>query len=692
MPVFVGRAEELAALDDVVRAPDRDQVAAAVVIGDPGTGKSRLLAEAAARSRIRTRLRLIGYEPESEIPLASAAELLRTLAAEAPHGERLDRLVFAPGPDESPLEPVRIFEAAHRALRVAGPALMLVDDAQWLDPLSVALCHYLVRAAQTSGQPLALLVAGRPSPNVTALAESLPQVLSADRVRRIDLGPLPTEEAVELAKALAPDVDDDSARELAETSGGSPFWLEALARGGATDDHPGRLVTARLRGASADAGALLALLAVAARPLGMLAVADLYNWDVARAEQAARELTARGVTVDARGTISLAHDLIRAAAADEIPVDRRRELHRLLGDWLVRDAGTDVRRLREAVDHRRAAGLPSLDLALRLVRSPERRLLGADGLRLLASIADEAATGDATLTLHEEIASLASDLAEHEIAVDRWSLVAERSQPGARRAEALLSASRAAYGLDRAAEARELLERSRELGNGDAVLRLEQDTHDAAILLWLEQRIQEGRERARAAVGAALSLAARSGGREALDVRARQAYADALRLEYEGAVIDCDRDGVLRAAEAREAAARGLDLECTCGHRSRSAWPCARTDAYPRGSGVPAACGSRRSGRFSLASSSTPASSSPARWRSRVICRRRKPSSGRRPRLPRAPATYRELGTASPGRRRQSRSRVVGRTRLSEASSPPTSRTSITESSSTGISRSGVPA
>lgn len=562
MPVFVGRADELAALSEIADAAAGGQVAAALIIGDPGSGKSRLLAEAAAQARLPNRLRMVGYEPEREVPLASASDFLRALADPTPQARRLDALVFAAGREESPLEPLRIFEAAHRALRAAGPTLVLVDDVQWLDDLSLALCHYLVRAAEASGQPLALIAAGRPSPNATSLVDSLAQVLASGHVRRIELGPLSSDEALELVMALAPTVGDYLAREFAETSGGSPFWLEALVRSGGADVQAGRLVTARLGGTSTDAGTLLALLAVAARPVALVDAAALHDWKIQRAEQAGRELSTRGIAIEAGGTLRLAHDLIRAAVIAEVPAHHRREIHRLLGDWLARNAETDVRRLREAVGHRHAAGLPSLDLANRLVRSSQRRLLGVDGLRLLASIADETEPFDAeALVLHEGIASLATELAEHDEALERWSLVAERAEPAHRRASALLAASQAAYGLARAAEARELLEHSRQIETCDEVLRLEQDTHESAILLWLEQRTTEGHALAREAVDAATRLASRSGGVSALDSRARRAYIDALRLDYEATVMEGDREGALHAAEAREAAARGFDLE-----------------------------------------------------------------------------------------------------------------------------------
>src|SRR6266545_6813265 len=74
--MLIGRAEELQALERVIGA---DTPAAAIVLGESGTGKTRLLAEAIGRSRRATLLRVQGYETEEPIALAAAAALLRTL-------------------------------------------------------------------------------------------------------------------------------------------------------------------------------------------------------------------------------------------------------------------------------------------------------------------------------------------------------------------------------------------------------------------------------------------------------------------------------------------------------------------------------------------------------------------------------------------------------------------------------------
>ena len=557
MSVFVGRVDELETLAGIARTASAGEAALAMVVGEPGSGKSRLLAEARSRAALEHTFSVLGYEPERNVPLAAAAPLLRTLTEVPRDGPLLDALLFRPGAAGA-LEPVRVFEAAHRAFRALQPALLVIDDLQWMDELSYALCHYLLRAARDSRQRLAVFAATRPHDKGTELAEAL----SADRVTVIELSPLSREEGVQLARALDPGLDRSRAVQLYEQARGSPFWLEALVRRGDAVAGPAQFLTGRLRGAGADAGALLSLLAVIARPVDLAEAAAFLAWPVERVDAALGDLTVRGIAIRPGATARLAHDLIREAALGGLPEEPRRELHRRLAERLELEAGDDLRQLRQALEHRQAAGLPTLGLALRLVNTPRRTLLGPDGLRLLAAVADETdPLDDDALALQEEVASLADELAEHDEALARWSLVAERAATPVRRASALLAASKAAYALARLAEAREFLAHSRQVEADDEVLRLEQQTHEAAILLWLEQRTTEGRVLARQAVAAASRLATRSGGVDELEGRARRAYIDALRLDYEAAMQQGDAKALLAAAEAREAAARGFDLE-----------------------------------------------------------------------------------------------------------------------------------
>jgi hypothetical protein len=115
---FVGRRVELALLDSVCsRTNAESSPAAALISGLPGSGKTRLLAELRSRQRATVKLGITGYESAIEVPLAAAADLLRELGKVSGAGEILSEYLFGPASTEDrSLEPLRLFEAARRAL------------------------------------------------------------------------------------------------------------------------------------------------------------------------------------------------------------------------------------------------------------------------------------------------------------------------------------------------------------------------------------------------------------------------------------------------------------------------------------------------------------------------------------------------------------------------------------------------
>jgi DNA-binding CsgD family transcriptional regulator len=555
---FVGRSEELRVLAAVLAAPDAGPTAA-VVVGDPGNGKSRLLQEASERAQLENSFRVVGYEPERQVPLSSAAAFLRAVSDGSVAGRRLATILFE---DTDRLEPMRVFEAAHRCVEPLEHLLLLVDDLQWVDELSLALCHYLVRAGEAAGQRLALIAAARPSAQAATFSASLRQVLPANRIADVTLGPMSPDESLELVASLAPRLGDEIARTVSARAAGSPFWLEALVRTTGGEADAAQLVTARLRGARADAGMLVALLAVAARPLTLSDTAALLGWPAERVEHAATDLVTRGVAVEsAAGGVQLAHDLVREAAYRDVPEATRRSLHDRLADWLESFAGDDLGSLREALTHRHAAGGPAIDLAIRVARAPRHTLLGDEGLRLLAAIADAGdPAGPQALTLHAAVAALSAELGEHAAAIDRWTRISERATDPLERASALLAASRSAAALDQREAARAYLERSRTAGVVDEVFELERATQAASLELWAPTGEQApGREQAYEVARHAHEVADESGGVSALDARTRRAYLEAVRVEYEAAYQDDDVEGLLRTAEERTLVARGFD-------------------------------------------------------------------------------------------------------------------------------------
>jgi len=376
----------------------------------------------------------------------------------------------------------------------------------------------------------------------------------------MELAPLTLEEGIELASVIDPTMDPGAAAELWANAQGSPFWLEALARTGGAPGGLTDLLTLRMRGATPDASALLALLAVIGRPFLAAGAADVLEWPIQCVDAARAELVARGIAVDAVGALRLTHDLIREAALADLPEIARRRLHRRVAERLEIDAGDDVRLLREALEQRSAAAVSALDLALRIVSSPRRTLLGDEGARRLAAVVDEADPSDPrALELNERLAELSSEVGNHALALERWVLLAERSSDQYARGRFLLEASKAAWELGRLAEARSLLDAARATAGSDDVLSIIVDAHEATLLLWGEGRLTEGRELAARAADRARRRARGVGGVDSLDVEARRAYRDALRAEYWAAMQLDRREDMLRTADKATRAARGLD-------------------------------------------------------------------------------------------------------------------------------------
>jgi DNA-binding CsgD family transcriptional regulator len=558
---FVGRGVELALLEGVcLRAQREGRPAAALVTGLPGSGKTRLLAELRSH-QARRPLSVVGYPTGAQVPLAAAGDLLRALVKVSAAGQKLEVALFGATPtDDRPLEPLRVFEAAHRALLgLDGTVLIFVDDLQWVDELSLALCSYLVRAADAEGKEVAVIAASRPARADTAWYDSLVRELGSDRVTTLELGPLEHDDGVRLVSQLAPQLTPEQAAHLWTLAQGSPFWLGILARSGGKPELADYLI-ARERGLTRDAGRLLALLAIAARPLSPPELEALLAWHDTRTEQAIAELERSGLVILDGISIALAHDLIRSSAEAQLPIARRRELHAQFGSWLEQQAAGDVQTLLEALVHRREAGLDVTDLALRVLQSPRRRLLGREGLGNLSQVANSIGFSEpAAAALHEQLALLASELGEHRAALERWTELAGNGSDATMTARCYLGASRAALRIvELREEALPLLDRARSQPTVDPVVEVEIEAHHANLLRLLEHRMGEAQRVATRGVLAARSL---WGQRDPTQIssRERDAYVTALQAAFDAAVIEDDASDMLHLAEELAQVARGSE-------------------------------------------------------------------------------------------------------------------------------------
>ena len=291
--------------------------------------------------------------------------MLRQLVQVPGPGRDLDRLVFG-GDGRESRDPLRIFEGTHRALASSAPMLIAIDDLQWVDDLSLGLVHYLLQAAAATRRAVIVIAVARPAPIAATFGASIDVIVPAEQRVQIELGPLALEDGLSLAHALNANLGDAAATELWRRGRGSPFWLHSLILGGKSGDRSG-LIQDRLRDLGSDAAALLTALAIGGRPFTVGDLGRVLEWESPRLGHSAGELTGRGLAVEAAGMVRTAHDLIREAAQPDIPSATGRRLHTRFADLIEEDAGSDLQLLREALEHRVAAGSPTADLALRMV-------------------------------------------------------------------------------------------------------------------------------------------------------------------------------------------------------------------------------------------------------------------------------------------------------------------------------------
>jgi DNA-binding SARP family transcriptional activator len=237
-------------------------------------GKTRLLEELEKEADKAGHKVLIGraFRQEQALPFGVAAQLFRSAApivegSEASLSEwavlEVSRLVpeLARSGHSSevrdPFGELRLFDGAFTLLTelaAESPLVVMVDDAQWMDPASAGLVSYVAR--RIAGSRLLLVAAARSGEPLPELVKEL----LADAGTQLSLGPLTVEQLTPVAGS------QDAAERLLERTGGVPLLvMEAIAEPAADDEEPpgmSRYMESRLRDVSDLSRQVLAAAAV----------------------------------------------------------------------------------------------------------------------------------------------------------------------------------------------------------------------------------------------------------------------------------------------------------------------------------------------------------------------------------------------------------------------------------------------
>jgi len=422
---FAGRARELATLRALLPRSPGEGRRAALIAGEPGSGKSRLTRELAAAVANEGATVLYGdCDGVVESPYGPFAAALEHLVRHSdperlrrhlgPAGGELariypdldawlDDLPRAPSSDPD-TERHRLHTAVTDLLVALGqdsPLLLVLEDVHWADPSTLHLMRHLVRSGAEARMLLVATYRDAEAHQPAELADMLVDVGRTEGVTRIRLDELSEaeiEEFVRLATGAEP------APELTETvrdlTGGNAFLVTELWRKLVESDaletglysvrlaRPAselgvpttvrEVVGQRLSRLSPQANDVLALAGVSGSEIELetLRRSGIVADDVLLG--AVDEAVAAGLLMEAprRGlAYRFTHELVRRAVTDRLSATRQAELHLRVAEAL--EAGRqhgDSRAVLAALAHHYAAAAPLGGIE----RAVDYNLLAAD--------------------------------------------------------------------------------------------------------------------------------------------------------------------------------------------------------------------------------------------------------------------------------------------------------------------------
>jgi DNA-binding CsgD family transcriptional regulator len=361
--VLVGRDDELALLDGLLREAARGRGAAVLIEGEPGIGKSAFVHAAVAAApdagcqvfwgagdELGTALPLLPFLDALQVREPSVNTRRNTIVGLLRGEIAADRGADVPA---TLAEQLLALVAEESAVR---PVVLVIDDLQWADPASVTLWGRLARTARQA--PLLLIGTARPVPHRDDLLAL--RRLAGDN-GRIQLTGLAEPAVADLVAVLAGGRPDGSLLQLAEGAAGNPLYLTelvaALMRGSNLTLTPAG--TAELAGGTdlvgAEPGGAIpgsipgSLSAVIADRLGFVAgpvrdvlrAAALLGVDFEVSDlaivlgrslpdllPAVEEARIAGVLAESGGSLGFRHPMIRAALYEEMPAAVRAAWHR----------------------------------------------------------------------------------------------------------------------------------------------------------------------------------------------------------------------------------------------------------------------------------------------------------------------------------------------------------------------------
>ena len=397
-PAFVGRQRELEVLEAQLADARAGRPSLALVIGEPGIGKTRTVQTFSASARAGGVLVLWAtcFEDDPR-PFAPWASVVDDIVARSDPQELMDRLGSAVavaaaalprladtlpsisppaalGPTESRF---RLYDSLARLVvetARSNPTLVVLDDAHWADAASLELLAYVSRTLED--ERLALVATTRDVPLDHPLRHAVADAERMLAVRRVSLKALTHETISLLVEDIVGYVPSPRVVEaITAETGGNPFFAVALVRQLAEDglDLAAEAVPAAIPGSVRDAVARR-LTHVSPETADMLSIACAFSGPFSFEELRALtqfdedvllgtldEALDAGLLRAADGDMyEFGHAIVRHALYEATSSSRRGRLHRRLAQALERvHAGNEREHAAElATQYHRSRSFP----------------------------------------------------------------------------------------------------------------------------------------------------------------------------------------------------------------------------------------------------------------------------------------------------------------------------------------------
>ncbi|MGH7333645.1 MAG: ATP-binding protein [Candidatus Rokuibacteriota bacterium] len=366
-PPLVGREAELARLQKLLDQTWARQGPVVALTGETGIGKSRLAGELLTEAEKRGGRTLVGqcYETEQILPFGPWVDALRTLPADVLSNAlealrpawriELARLLpelgaDPPGPDASP-GALRLFDAVTQlllqGLAARQPLVILIEDLQWADEMSIRLLAFLGRRVQRAPVAVIVTVRDEDAAETPLLRQTLDELTLGRQAVPLALGALSREDTSTLVRHLArPEEGSPLEDQVWRASEGNPFMIVETLRvvdTGAAVDRPIGLplperirdvVAHRLERLSERSRRLVAVAAVIGRQFDFSLLHRAGGVTEGEASEGVEELVRQRILHGVGEELEFTHDRVREIATKQLLPAVRKGLHRRVAEAL----------------------------------------------------------------------------------------------------------------------------------------------------------------------------------------------------------------------------------------------------------------------------------------------------------------------------------------------------------------------